>query len=76
VAGCFREQRERQRRVNHGINDLRLLLLNPELRGERRQMIESELESLRLARAGVHVRGQTGVLARHGVYRRQPVLRR
>jgi hypothetical protein len=56
-------------RVGSGIIDLRLLLLDGRLRGERRRAIEAELESLRLARVGVRAPGQRSYLARHGVTR-------
>jgi len=55
------------RQVDSTILDLRLALLNPKLRGERRTLIEGELEALRLARIGVRVKGQRSYLRRLGL---------
>jgi hypothetical protein len=70
-------ERELAERLERGINDLRFLLLGRRLQGEKRQAVEQELLTLRLARAGVFCRGQRAVLARHGIHgRTQPLLRR
>jgi hypothetical protein len=56
-------------RVRSGIIDLRLLLRDPRLRGERRRAIQTELETLRLAVVGVRTKDTRAVLLRHGVTR-------
>lgn len=67
-------ERELKRRLDSGILDMRILLRSQRLQGEQRRAAEEELLALRLARAGVHTKGQVGYLARHGVHRRPPLL--
>jgi hypothetical protein len=58
---------ERARRLNGTILDLRLALANPSVVGDRRALLRAELEALRLARIGLHCRGQRSYLARIGL---------
>jgi hypothetical protein len=65
-------------RVASAVLDLRLALRDERLRGERRQWIEADLQTVRLARAGIRTRHSASILARYGVTRtgRRRVLRR
>jgi hypothetical protein len=69
-------ERELEQQLERGINDVRLLLLNRALTGERRKALREELLALRLARAGIEAKDQYAYLRRHGVYRRRPRLTR
>jgi hypothetical protein len=60
------EQRALQR-IERGILDCRILLQTGRLDGERRALLTDELEALKLARVGVHRKGQAEILRRHGV---------
>jgi hypothetical protein len=53
---------ERVRRVDGAVLDLRLALSNPKVHGERRRLLQVELDLLRLARVGVRCRGQRSYL--------------
>jgi hypothetical protein len=61
------QERRALRRIDRGILDLRILLVTGRVGGERRQLLEQELQTLRLARQGIHAPGQREVLARVGV---------
>jgi hypothetical protein len=58
---------ERAQRLNGTILDLRLALTNPQVQGERRQLLRDELVALRCARLGVTCRGQRSILRRLGL---------
>jgi hypothetical protein len=58
---------ERARRLDGAILDVRLALLNPAVRGERRVLLQDELDALRLLKVGVRRRGQVSILRRLGV---------
>jgi hypothetical protein len=62
-------------RVNRAVLDLRLSLLDAGLRGERRQLVEDELQALRLARVGIATPSTVGYLRKLGITRdRRPPL--
>ena len=55
---------ERAQRLDRTINDVRLALLNENVRGERRTLLQDELDALRLVRVGVRRKGQLSYLRR------------
>jgi hypothetical protein len=54
---------ERAQALDSTILDLRLALRNPAVYGKRRELLRAELFALRLARIGVHAKGQRLLLA-------------
>jgi hypothetical protein len=72
------EERAALRRIDEGILDARILLVTGRLDDECRAALVDELEALRLARIGVHCKGQREYLQRHGISAglRKPVLYR